>query len=186
MVSALCRGSWWWGAWGVWWLLFLQTQVIPPHQTGLRSGSLGLLISPPPPRAASCTEQPAEKEPLLSIPRTTKRHKAAFPLTSALCLTSQCLSGVLASQPHPDVATLRMYRLAGSARWHESVAQSPSCSGTAGARDGRNAAQPGEALSQNPFCSRILGRCLPLLPKSRSAQLEDGGIWGGFTRGGLV
>lgn len=149
----------------------------------------GAAHPPPLPPAASCTEQPADKEPLLSIPRTTQRHKAAFPLTSALCLTSQCLSEVLASQPHPDVATLRL-----SPR----IASLAALGGTSQSRRARAAQErpelgmeetqlsPERLCAKIPFCSRILGRCFPFLPKSRNAQLEDGGIWGGFTRGGSV
>lgn len=67
--------------------------------------------------------------------RNTAAH-SRFSLTSALCLTSLRSSEVFASQPRRDPPPLPVCRLAGSARWHESVAQSPSCAGTAGARGG--------------------------------------------------
>ena len=34
---------------------------------------------------------------------------------------------------------------------------------------------------ENPFSSQTLGLCLPSFQQSRSALLEDGGIWQGFT-----
>lgn len=120
--------------------------------------------------------------------RNTAAH-SRFSLTSALCLTSLRSSEVLASQPHPDVATLRLSPCVASLAALGGTSQSRRARAAQGLPElgvGARSSPWGGSVPKSPPCSRVLGRRLPLLPKSRSAQLEDVGIWGGFTRGGLV
>lgn len=129
-----------------------------------------------------------ERALVLHPARNTAAH-SRFSLTSALCLTSLRPSEVLASQPHPDVATLRLSPCVASLAALGGTSQSRRARAAQGLPElgvGARSSPWGGSVPKSPPCSRVLGRRLPLLPKSRSAQLEDVGIWGGFTRGGLV
>lgn len=165
---------------------------MPPHQTGGQGRIAGAVqpLSRILHRAAG-GERALVLHPSILVlhpARNTAAH-SRFSLTSALCLTSLRPSEVLASQPHPDVATLRLSPCVASLAALGGTSQSRRARAAQGLPElgvGARSSPWRGSVPKSPPCSRILGRRLPLLPKSRSAQLEDVGIWGGFTRGGLV